>query len=349
MKIKTINRDEITCSEVYLVDTRSIEREFQRVLNWHKDAFWDENSLALMKEIDNAKRDGDYGVVTHIGESCITCLSTGCKFGLLVLYYSRKAPHLKLIIESHVVGENVWEWLAKHTDVILYIFPENLNSTFVGVEGLAIIHEGMTYKMGVGVSYWDLLWGCEDIPFTMTKEKEAKAYELYFRYIKQPFFCNLKEEITLKEFITRFPEHEWFIQDVEEDYKVINYLNYLPLEFPSRRHPLYVCGEKEGKIECCKINSTKYPSLLDIIFYDVLDGDYYTFHGKSEVHKFCEEYDRWFVLVLNGDEKCLIRDYPKETLLGIEVEKENKCIKIYDPIAAVEHFHEIYQKSIPVG
>ena len=98
----------------------------------------------------------------------------------------------------------------------------------------------------------------------MTKEKEANSYEPYTRCRDKSYFCNFKEELSLKDFIARFPEHEWF------------------------------------------------------------------------------------VLVLNGDEQCEIDKYPQETLVGIEVEKRCKCIKIYNPTAAVELFHEIYQKSIPV-
>ena len=78
-------------------------------------------------------------------------------------------------------------------------------------------------------------------------------------------------------------------------------------------------------------------------------GDYYVYGEDPEFHKFYNEYEKWFVLVLNGNERCLVEDYPKETLLGIEVEKESRCIKIYDPISAVERFHELYQESIPVS
>lgn len=70
---------------VFLTDTRSIETEFIHVLNWHRDAFRDAESLKLMKDIDSIKRHGDYGVVTPIDESCISCLSIGYKLGLRCL------------------------------------------------------------------------------------------------------------------------------------------------------------------------------------------------------------------------------------------------------------------------
>ena len=69
------------------------EREYKLLLTGKMKgiaAFWEEEALQFMKDIDTAKRQGDYGVVTDFGESCITCFSTGCKFGLLVLYLTRK-------------------------------------------------------------------------------------------------------------------------------------------------------------------------------------------------------------------------------------------------------------------
>lgn len=96
-------------NKVFLLRTADVEKKFVEVLNLHKDAFWDEKSLELMKNIDTAKRQGDYGVVTDIGESCIICLSTGCKFGLLVLYY-QKYPKVKILVREYVVGRNVWRW-----------------------------------------------------------------------------------------------------------------------------------------------------------------------------------------------------------------------------------------------
>ena len=54
----------------------------------------------------------------------------------------------------------------------------------------------------------------------------------------------------------------------------------------------------------------------------------------------------WFVLVLNGDELCLIKDYPKETIMGIEVDMEGKSITIHEKKKAVERFHALYAETI---
>ena len=73
---------------VFLTKTMEVEREFLRIFSRDRNAFRDADCLALMQDIDSAKRQGDYGVVTPFGESSISCLSTGCKFGLIVLYLS---------------------------------------------------------------------------------------------------------------------------------------------------------------------------------------------------------------------------------------------------------------------
>lgn len=356
MKLKTMKREEITGSEVYLVDTHSVETTFQRTLNWNKDAFWDETSLALMAEIDHAKREGDYGVVTHIGESCITCLSTGCKFGLLVLYYSINEPHLRIIVKSGAAGINVWNWLFEHTDVTIYAFPDNLGMGWAYCDKLIIEHEGITYNNDDKGNLFHVLSDCENLPYKMTKEAEANAYENHVRYRRKAHFCDVARTEQLEDFIRRIPDAEDFfgrnteLEQMLAEYRVTNYLNYIPLELPCRRHPLYICGEKKGQIECSKVNSVKYPSFLELFFYDILEGDYFTIEGiKQELHKFRDEYESWFALVLDGNEICKIEDYPKETLFGVEVDVSNASITIYDPVTAVEHFHELYQKSEPVG
>ena len=89
---------------VFLTKTMEVEREFLRIFSRDRNAFRDADCLALMQDIDSAKRQGDYGVVTPFGESSISCLSTGCKFGLIVLYYEKKGP-AKLITEFGAAGD----------------------------------------------------------------------------------------------------------------------------------------------------------------------------------------------------------------------------------------------------
>lgn len=61
----------------FLCDTVTVERRFIEILNTDSEAFRDEMSVRILKELDNSYRENDYGVVTPMGKSCITCLLRG--------------------------------------------------------------------------------------------------------------------------------------------------------------------------------------------------------------------------------------------------------------------------------
>ena len=60
---------------ISLRDAGEIERQFVRRLSdmSRDDAFADDASAALMKDIDRAERTGEYAVITPKGKGCITC------------------------------------------------------------------------------------------------------------------------------------------------------------------------------------------------------------------------------------------------------------------------------------
>lgn len=347
MKIKLKKNEDYEQGNVYLNGAREVEKEFVRVINWYKDAFRDEKSLQLMREIDKAERQGDYGIVTSMGESCITCLSTGCKFGLLVLFYHERYPHLRLIVE-YMPGMDVWQWLALYSDATVYMHQKHLNWEFVNCKNLKIESEDGTVRIMDGYESIGIL-----NPYAMTKETEAQAYEDYLRNRSATYYCALKEELDLREFLGRFSVPEYFLTNMEEkdyvnrklsEYTVTNYLTRIPYGFPCIRHPLYICGEKDGIIECRKVNSSVEPQFWDIL-RDVLYGEYFVMEADSQKrYKFYEKYEKWFALILDANEFCLVKKYPEKTLMGIEVEWEKGQITIYESVRSIEHFHELYQR-----
>ena len=84
---------------------------------WKEDEGWGINTvkfdspfdLSIMKEIDHAERIDTIVVKTHIGTAPLTCLSTGCKFGLLVNYYNQLGRNI--IANWGSAGGNVFEFL----------------------------------------------------------------------------------------------------------------------------------------------------------------------------------------------------------------------------------------------
>ena len=160
---------------VFLTKTMEVEREFLRIFSRDRNAFRDADCLALMQDIDSAKRQGDYGVVAPFGESSISCLSTGCKFGLIVLYYEKKGP-AKLITEFGAAGDNVWEWLIRQDrGYQVFMCVETVYPGMTGWKNVEFVYKDQVYQGAMGEVYsfasharWD--------SYDMTKEREKLAF-----------------------------------------------------------------------------------------------------------------------------------------------------------------------------
>lgn len=66
---------------------------------------------------------------------------------------------------------------------------------------------------------------------------------------------------------------------------------------------------------------------------------------KGEKIYFSEEYDEFFALVLDCEERCRIREYPEQTAFGVLCKPAEKNVEIYDKRKAVHRFHERYGKT----
>lgn len=99
-----------------------IETRFVEIVNTDSRAFKDEASLNFMLEVDKAKRVGAYGVVTPYGKSCITCLSTSCKLGLLLLYYNHWQS-ANIYTSLYRAGAHAWNALSRDHELHFYIEP----------------------------------------------------------------------------------------------------------------------------------------------------------------------------------------------------------------------------------
>lgn len=111
--------------------TEEIEKRFLGLFNemlWKEDeGLWDrprprfdtDFDINIMKEIDRAHRCDLQVVKTNIGTAPLTCLSTGCKFGLLVNYYSQIG--CKIVANWGSAGENVFELIGREMDIVIYM------------------------------------------------------------------------------------------------------------------------------------------------------------------------------------------------------------------------------------
>lgn len=328
-----------------------IERRFYHIVEWEEEAFWDELSLKLMREIDGAERTGEYGVVTPIGKSCVTCLSTGGKLGLIFLHY--RGTDVKIITDFSRAGYNVWEFLSENAEITFYMlrqsriyWPGNVENIELTVDGRRYTKEDCLDAMSLNAKwYYELR--------EMTKEKEAAAYERYASHVFYPeIYRGLKEEMAFSDFIlavdSRFRPPYEIIEEEEYalicEYRVINYLAYLPVDLIYRKLPLYCVGEHGENREFTKNLTCKYPSFLEALVYGIFLGEVWLEGEQMQKRvRYQALYDEYFILVESCDESCDISEYPKLALFGVLVRKEDKTVTIYDGRQGVEEFHKRYQ------
>lgn len=357
LTVTVLDQGEYPDGAVFLQDTEAVEQEFLSILNFHREAFRDEDSLALMEAIDSAKRQGDYGVVTPFGESCITCLSTGCKFGLLMLYY-RTCEQVKPIVQLDEIDSYVWKWLSEHADCKVYTYEKEELWQVELLKHAELLYENHTYQSDSN-ELSDMIGKLMYDPYTMTKESEQKAYERAKKMRDDEIVIPLKETIGIEEFISRFPESDRYFTkkedcDLEEedweeqrenefrDFTVINYCSSLPVELPYYKHPLCICGTKGKEVTFFWAKSVKDPLFLELLFYDVLNGYWWE---VEDGQRYKDLFDSWFVLAIESDRTCRVEDYAKLAMFGFEVEKEKRQITIYRKEQAVERFHELFVQT----
>lgn len=321
---------------LFLNSKEAVEDEFRKIVEWKSTAFKDEMSIKMMKEIDNAVRVGAYGVRTPIGKSCITCLSSGCKLGLLLWYY--KDIDTPILTNLSRAGDNVWQFIAENFDVNFYTVAGDFHRLCDMSVDLTV--DGVLYTKENFFDLVKLEWKKEDESYRVTKEKELDAYN-HFLQGNSMIYRSLKEEMTLKEFISSI-DPKFDRDEYDFNYKVVNYCSVIPNSFTYRKHPIWFVGVKDSKYEFFIDLSVKYPSFLELFVEDIIYG--YDLEDGEQVY-LSQSYDEYFALVINDEERCIIREYPSNALFGVLVNAKSKTVELYDSRQAVHKFHEFYIKT----
>jgi len=314
--------------------TRDIENTFKTLIKTGEELFLNKEDRRLMMAIDHAYRIDDYTVRTPYGQSCITCLCTGGKLGLLLLHYSRKGIIPEVSYDA--AGENVWKWLADKTAMNISVIPDKESRVY-----FRMLLLDKTEKLD--------MWKCyiekEHELYDMTKEKETAAYERYREKGPNPI-CGIGEILTGGEFRQRFEEGFW---DDEDDadfdaYMVINHCPVLWEDLNYRRHPFHIVGYRlsDQKYEWQTDLACKYSTFLEVLRNHMMDG--YFDYEEQLGHQFIDLYSSWFCLLLNCDERWPARKYTDVVLCGVEINPKNKTIEIFANEEAIEIFHEVYQQ-----
>ena len=321
---------------LFLNSKEAVEDEFRKIVEWKSTAFKDEMSIKMMNEIDNAVRVGAYGVRTPIGKSCITCLSSGCKLGLLLWYY--KDIDTPILTNLSRAGNNVWQFIAENFDVNFYTVAGDFHRLYDMSVDITV--DGVLYTKENFFDLVKLEWEKEDESYRVTKEKELDAYN-HFLQGNSMIYRSLKEEMTLKEFISSI-DPQFDRDEYDFNYRVVNYCSVIPNSFTYRKHPIWFVGVKDSKYEFFIDLSVKYPSFLELFVDDIIYG--YDWEDGEQVY-LSQSYDKYFALVINDEERCIIREYPSNALFGVLVNAKSKTVELYDSRQAVHKFHEFYIKT----
>lgn len=321
-----------------LTNKDSVEDEFKRIVEWHSNAFKDEVSVKMMQEIDNAVRVGAYGVKTHIGKSCITCLSSGCKLGLLLNYY--KNEDIPILTSLSRAGDNVWQFIEENFDVSFYTTDFDFYrlcdfNVDITIDGVLYKKEEKNFS-----ALFDLYLSKEDEPYKITKERELEAYNSFASHQEDIIKRDLKEEISLKDFVLSIkPDYDLEMYDL--DYKLINYCSLLPDDFTYRKHPIWFVGRKGSEYQFFTDLTVKYPDFFEFFIESIL----YAYDiGDREPIYYLNEYDEFFALALDGEERCEVRTYTENVLFGVLVNVKDKVVTLYDKYQATQLFHNFYAK-----
>lgn len=311
-----------------LTDCQCVEKEYRRIIEWHQEAFWDDMSLKIIETIDRAERVGIYGVKTPIGESCITCLSSGCKLALVLWYYREKG--LALVTRFATAEDNVWRFITESFDIEIVMLREYFGIPSPLKDKLTI--DGRLFDEKMVKELYLKRREIEEEPYKITKQKELDAYNKYIEYDANYCHRAFREELSLKNFIRLFDES---LLDYEEvypflDYMVVNHLPTIKIGLGWRRVPIWLLLKKDTGYKLTSECSCKHPVFLDPILFDTLACDTY------------KDSDPCFALVLSDEEFCRIDEYPQRAMFGAFIEREKKLITIYEASEAVKKFHELY-------
>lgn len=321
-----------------LTDKGSIEDEYRRIVESDDTAFKDEMSLKMMKEIDCAVRIGAYGVRTQMGKSCITCLSTGCKLGLVLWYYHDK--DIDIMTGLGRAGTNVWQFISKNFDITISMTGDEIDPS--NAKDVDLTVDGILYSNDMK-GLFDLYFEEEEKIYNLTKEKELEAYLQFASENSGKIYRRLKEELPMKEFVYSMRRNDSReFEDYDLDYHVVNYYAAPLGDYTYRKLPIWFVGRKGSEYEYFETISVKYPTFLELFVYDIVYGD--EWEDREQIY-YSQMYDEFYALVLEAPERCIVSQYPEQAVFGVYCNPTEKMVTIYDKRQAVEQFHEWYVKT----
>lgn len=245
---------------VNLAGKEEVVDEFKRIVEWHSAAFKDKMSRNIMKEIDHAVRSGAYGVRTDEGKSCITSLSTDCKFALILWYYHDK--DVTILTDFAHVGGYVWEFIHKNFECSLHMIMEKIEIPLEFKIPLEI--DGMVCEDFSKIQ--EVLFQKLDKVYEITKETELEAYNYFVKWNDKGIDRMLKEELELEQFVKSI-EADYDLGEYDMNYQVVNYCGEISDFYEYQTILIWIVGKKGNSYQFFSKRSLESPS-----FFETFDG-----------------------------------------------------------------------------
>lgn len=350
-----LKKKEKTCTGFedaeFLCDTHTVERRFIEILNTDFDAFRDEISCRLLKELDNSYRDNDYGIVTPMGKSCITCLSSEIKLALLIQYFSNRGTDI--FVRFKIACKNIWIWLAKNADMTLYMREKDYRDTR-NLDIFSYVHyyrTGENIKDLISVEYHgkplDVYCSVEAGKMrSFTKDYENDLFRETFSGKKLLFFRKT-EKLTMGEFIASFDVRNEVNDELcyWKDVHLMDMYDYT-VTVPGN----FVYTDEDETLECYM--AIHYNDTMEYMGETYLDSSRHSHKNFLEVIMWetlavdCCSYS-WIKGIITDETKKALNDsYLDCVKWGFSIDTETKEIKICEPQQAITDFHEAVQHAV---
>ena len=327
-----------------LASTQTIEDRFNSLFNkmlWKEDEGWwdgpgprfdDPFDIAIMKEIDCAERCDLLVVKTHIGTAPLTCLSTGCKFGLLVNYWTKEG--CKIVASWDSAGKNVFEFLGRELDITLYMDKRSFGQYFVSTNLKNVLIDGKEISE---VDEDDIK---EELCIvTPEKLKIAHRMEHYDKYeVKIPLsmkydYLGMHEllgESCTSTFLD-YVEDEPFLKEYHYIFKTTEINVDLQIKYPV----LWIFRKENDSYKFTLDTLYKYPN-----FIDMLCEIEYIYRADTNLEEI-------FMVVF--DAQCAVfvdHNYPKYIAYGLVCTPEKKEMSVIGVRETVEKLADMAEHSI---
>lgn len=183
--------------------------------------------------------------------------------------------------------------------------------------------------------------------YDLTKENELIAYGRYKDSRK--LYFPITEKLLWYEFLQRFPDvYNNVCEYSEEDFEgwsVINHVTQFYGDLPHRYVPMWVVTRKGDKYTCLVTNSYKIPDAFELFeFIRCRHCLHYSRIINQKQESFLLEADEYYALVFDYESSVRSLVYPSKVYFGMAVRPDSKEYEIYEPIQAVEVFHEMFVK-----